>query len=227
MEDALKRERIAAAITSLAFSGILSSAWADDQSVPKPSEPKDDLAEVVVTGSRIRRPELDRLQPTTVQNSEYVERGGYTNVIDVLNQLPAFAEPDSSLMGGPSIFGVGQSFAAFLGLGSQRILILVDGRRFVPANAPTIFGGTGTPPAFADLVDSRARSALGGPAKRRTFSRHSGIRAQPGSAAAGDSRADAQAGGSAVSITGQSCARGGQDRVSTASNREIVAGFVR
>jgi hypothetical protein len=69
MEDASKRGRIAAAIISFAFSGILSSAWADDQSVPKPSEPKDDLAEFVVTGSRIRRPELDRLQPTTVQNS--------------------------------------------------------------------------------------------------------------------------------------------------------------
>ena len=170
MEDALKRGRIAAAITSLAFSGILSSAWADDQSVPKPTEPKDDLEEVVVTGSRIRRPELDRLQPTTIQSSEYLERGAYTNVLDVLNQLPTFGEPDSSLMGGgTSNFGVGQSFADFFGLGSQRTLVLVDGRRFVPANAPTIYGGTGSGGEQVDLdviptqlIDKIETIAIGG-----------------------------------------------------------------
>jgi iron complex outermembrane recepter protein len=142
MEDTIKRRSIAVAISSLAFGNMLSGAWADDQSVPKPPEPKDELVEVVVTGSRIRRPELDRLQPTTVLNSEYIERGGYTNVIDALNQLPAFGEPDSSLMGSQSAFGIGQSFAEFFSLGSQRTLVLVDGRRFVPANAPTIFGPT-------------------------------------------------------------------------------------
>jgi iron complex outermembrane recepter protein len=121
---------------------MLPGAWADDQSLPKPPEPKDELAEVVVTGSRIRRPELDRLQPTTILNSEYIERGAYANVIDALNQLPAFGEPDSSLLGSQSPLGIGQSFAEFFSQGSQRTLVLVDGRRFVPANAPTIFGPT-------------------------------------------------------------------------------------
>jgi iron complex outermembrane recepter protein len=169
MEDTFKRRRIAAAITSLAFSSILSSAWADEQSVPKPPEPKDELAEVVVTGSRIRRPELDRLQPTTVLNSEYIERGGYANVMDALDQLPAFGEPESSLMGGGSIFGVGQSFVNFFSQGSQRTLVLVDGRRFVPANAPTIFGATGSGGEQVDLdviptqlIDKIETIAVGG-----------------------------------------------------------------
>jgi iron complex outermembrane receptor protein len=150
MEDALKRGRIAAAV-ALTFGGILSSAWADDQSVPKPSQSKDDLVEVVITGSRIRRPDLDRLQPTTVQSADYIERAAYTNVIDVLDQLPAFGAPASSLMSSSSIFGLGQSFAALFGLGSQRTLTLVDGRRFVPANEPTIFGGTSTGGEQVDL----------------------------------------------------------------------------
>ena len=169
MEDVLKRRRTAAVI-SLAFSNLLSSAWADDQTVPKPPpEPTEELIEVVVTGSRIRRPELDRLQPTTVLSSEYIERGGYTNVIDALSQLPAFGEPDSSLMGGGSIFGVGQSFANFFSMGSQRTLVTVDGRRFVPANAPTVFGGTGSGGEQVDLdvipiqlIDKVETIAVGG-----------------------------------------------------------------
>jgi iron complex outermembrane recepter protein len=150
MEDVFKKGRLAAAIGSLAFSGMLPGAWADDQSVPRPPEPQDELGEVVVTGSRIRRPELDRLQPTTVLSSEYIERGAYTNVIDALNQLPAFGEPDSSLLGSQSAFGVGQSFAEFFSQGSQRTLVLVDGRRFVPASAPTIFGPV---PSGGEQVD--------------------------------------------------------------------------
>jgi iron complex outermembrane receptor protein len=168
MEGMLNLGRITAAVTSLAFSAM-SSAWADDQSVPKPIEPEDKLTEVVVTGSRIRRPDLDRLQPTTVLSSEYIERGAYANVIDALNQLPAFGEPESSLLGSQSNFGVGQSFPEFFSQGSQRTLVLVDGRRFVPANAPTIFGPTASGGEQVDLdviptqlIDKIETIAIGG-----------------------------------------------------------------
>jgi outer membrane receptor protein involved in Fe transport len=110
-----------------------------------------ELAEVVVTGSRIARPELERLQPTQVVTSEFIDKRAYTNVIDALNELPTFGEPDNSLVGGQSSFGVGQSFANFFSLGSQRTLTLVDGRRFVPANSPSIFGATGNGGEQVDL----------------------------------------------------------------------------
>jgi len=122
-----------------------------DQSVPAPAAQKDELAEVVVTGSRIARPELERLQPTQVVTGEFMDKRAYTNVIDALNELPAFGEPDNSLVGGQSSFGVGQSFANFFSLGSQRTLTLVDGRRFVPANSPSIFGATGNGGEQVDL----------------------------------------------------------------------------
>jgi outer membrane receptor protein involved in Fe transport len=126
-------------------------AAAADQSVPAPAAQKDELAEVVVTGSRIARPELERLQPTQVVTGEFMDKRAYTNVIDALNELPAFGEPDNSLVGGQSSFGVGQSFANFFSLGSQRTLTLVDGRRFVPANSPSIFGATGNGGEQVDL----------------------------------------------------------------------------
>ena len=145
--------RIAAIVASLALSDIQSAGVADDQSVPKTPEQKEELAEVVVTGSRIARPELDRLQPTIVLDSEYLDRHAYTNVIDALNELPAFGEPDNSLKGGQSreSFGVGQSFANLFSLESKRTLVLVDGRRFVPANTPSTLGPTGSGGEQVDL----------------------------------------------------------------------------
>ena len=109
------------------------------------------LDQVIITGSRIARPDLERLEPTTVISSEFLDRRAYTNVIDALNDLPAFGQPDNSLVGNQAGFGVGQSFANFFSLGSQRTLTLVDGRRFVPANSPSIFGATGNGGEQVDL----------------------------------------------------------------------------
>ena len=127
------------------------SAAADAGPTAPNSDSRSELAEIVVTGSRIARPELERLQPTQVITSQFLDERAYTNVIDALNELPSFGEPDNSLVGGQSSFGVGQSFANFFSLGSQRTLTLVDGRRFVPANSPSIFGATGNGGEQVDL----------------------------------------------------------------------------
>jgi outer membrane receptor protein involved in Fe transport len=96
---------------------------------------------VVVTGSRIARPDLDNLEPTVSVTSERIEERLQTNIIDVLNEIPAFAPPTTSAVGlQGSSFGVAQSFSDFFGLGSQRTLTLVNGRRFVSSNTPSIFG---------------------------------------------------------------------------------------
>ena len=144
---------IVAALGSLALAGV-STAVAEDQVVPQAArhpEKDEELGETVVTGSRIPRPELERLEPTTIIDSQFLDRRAYTNVIDALNELPAFGQPDNSLVGAQSAFGAGQSFANLFSLGSQRTLTLVDGRRFVPANSPSIFGATGNGGEQVDL----------------------------------------------------------------------------
>jgi iron complex outermembrane recepter protein len=161
---------VALGLPALAFIGVMTARAADDQSVPKPPQAQpEELQEIVVTGSRIARPELERLQPTTVLSSDYLDKRAYTNVIDALNELPAFGQPDNSLQGAQSSFGIGQSFANFFSLGSQRTLTLVDGRRFVPANAPSIFGATGAGGEQVDLnviptqlIDRIETIAIGG-----------------------------------------------------------------
>lgn len=101
-----------------------------------------DLEEVLVTGSRIRRIAFDTLQPTTVFTGLDVDERALTSTADIFNSLPSFGPPGNSPVGRQSSIAVGQSFANFLGLGSQRTLTLVDGRRFVAANTPSINAAT-------------------------------------------------------------------------------------
>src|SRR5215813_7787362 len=48
------------------------------------------LTEVVVTGSRIARPELDRLEPTVTVDSKTLDNKGYLDVGAALSDLPGF-----------------------------------------------------------------------------------------------------------------------------------------
>jgi iron complex outermembrane receptor protein len=96
--------------------------------------------DIVVTGSRIARPEFDTVQPTQVIGAAEIESRGYTNVGQALREIPAFGPPGNSPVGAQSSFGPGQTFVDFFGLGSQRTLVLVNGRRFVSSNTASIFG---------------------------------------------------------------------------------------
>lgn len=123
-------------------------------------------APIVVTGSRIPRVGFDTLEPASVVSSEYLETRGLTNVADALNEIPGFGvgvNPDGNQAG----FGVGQNFVSRFGLGSARTLTLVNGRRFVSTNAPSIFGNTPGQQVDlnvipSELVDRIENVAIGG-----------------------------------------------------------------
>ena len=98
-----------------------------------------EVEEVVVTGSRIKRTGIDTIRPVIGVTAEALDRRAFTNIADALNEVPAFGagiNPDGAQNG----FTVGQSFSDLFDLGTQRTLTLVNGRRFVSSNTPTIFG---------------------------------------------------------------------------------------
>jgi len=99
---------------------------------------------IVVTGSRIARPNFETLQPAVVINSAEIEARGFETLGQAINEQPAFGVPGASPVGNAQggSFGSGQSFVNFLGLGDQRTLTLVNGRRFVGSNTASIFGPT-------------------------------------------------------------------------------------
>ncbi|MEH6662553.1 MAG: TonB-dependent receptor plug domain-containing protein, partial [Parasphingorhabdus sp.] len=86
---------------------------------------------IVVTGSRIARPGVDSPSPVTVVASEDIKLQGVTRVEDILNSLPAVsASQASSLANGAD----GTATVDLRGLGSNRTLALINGRRIVPGD---------------------------------------------------------------------------------------------
>jgi iron complex outermembrane recepter protein len=134
-----------AAVLALAMIATPAAAQTADQAPQDAAAPQDDqpaAAEgtIVVTGSRIARPEFDTVQPTQVVGAAQIESRGYTNVGQALREIPSFGPPGNSAVGAQSSFGPAQTFVDFFGLGTQRTLVLVNGRRFVSSNTASIFG---------------------------------------------------------------------------------------
>lgn len=113
--------------------------------------PKGDK-DIVVTGSRIAQRGLNTSSPLQQITSADLDARGFQTVAQALNELPTFGVPGASPVGfNQSGFGAGQSFVNFLGLGSQRTLTLVNGKRFVSSNTSSIFGPTGSGGNQVDL----------------------------------------------------------------------------
>ncbi|HTL93053.1 MAG TPA: TonB-dependent receptor, partial [Steroidobacteraceae bacterium] len=129
-----------------------------------------DLQEVVVTGTRIKRAGFDTLEAAIVTSSKQISRRGYTNVLEALQSTPGFGNPgSSSLSDQQGRLGIAQSFANFFSLGSQRTLTLVNGQRFVSSNTVAGAGSNASPGSQVDLnlipvnlIDHIETIAIGG-----------------------------------------------------------------
>ncbi len=90
---------------------------------------------IVVTGSRIARPELSSTSPLTVVSPDDVKLQGSTRIEDVLNSLPSVAASQASTLANGAD---GTASVDLRGLGTARTLTLVNGRRLVPGDpSPT------------------------------------------------------------------------------------------
>jgi iron complex outermembrane recepter protein len=117
--------------------GIATPAFAQqDQQQPQAGPVEgttaaDDQEAIVITGSRIPQPNLTATSPVTVVNSAEVRTTGTVRAEDLLNSLPqVFAGQSSTVSNGAS----GTATLNLRGLGSQRTLVLVNGRRLVPGD---------------------------------------------------------------------------------------------
>ncbi len=91
-----------------------------------------DAAEtIVVTGSRIARPDLSASVPVAVVSQEQITQAGAANIQDVLADLPAVGQNISRTSSNFSTTGNGVATVNLRNLGSSRTLVLVNGRRFV------------------------------------------------------------------------------------------------
>ena len=91
-----------------------------------------ELEQIVVTGSRIARPDYESASPVVSVSQQLFQQSGSASVDTVINALPQFVPSITSTSNNPS--NAGQSNIDLRGLGSNRVLVLMDGRRVVPAN---------------------------------------------------------------------------------------------
>jgi outer membrane receptor protein involved in Fe transport len=103
-------------------------AYAQDQ---QEAAPASEIGTVVVTGSRIPQPNLTSVSPVTSVGSQELKLEGVTRVEDLINNLPqAVADFGGNLSNGAT----GAATVSLRGLGAQRTLVLVNGRRLMPGD---------------------------------------------------------------------------------------------
>ena len=98
------------------------------------AEPAASGAEIVVTGSRIRRPDFSSPNPVISIGAQQIEESGTTNLTDFLTGYPALQGSSGSDQNSGSGAGIGYTGLNLLNLrnlGTDRTLVLVDGRRHV------------------------------------------------------------------------------------------------
>ena len=95
------------------------------------AEPTANSDLIVVTGSRIPRPELDSVVPVTTIDAETLTRSSNLQLGDALNDLPALRSTFGTSNSGRFIGTAGLSLLDLRGLGTDRTLVLVNGRRHV------------------------------------------------------------------------------------------------
>jgi outer membrane receptor protein involved in Fe transport len=143
------------AATALAMASlfIASGAWAqsDAEEAPK-TDTEAGQPVIVVTGTRIPRPEMQGSIPGSQISGEQIQARGFTNILDALNDIPLVgpgASPVGNAGGQPA--SLGASFVDLLDLGTARTLTPVNGRRFVSGNAGTLFVAANATGSQVDL----------------------------------------------------------------------------
>jgi iron complex outermembrane recepter protein len=94
-------------------------------------EPVRSSQDIVITGTRIPQPNLTSASPVTVLSSQEIKLQGTTRTEDLINSLPqSFASMGSNVSNGAP----GTASVNLRGLGSNRTLVLVNGRRLQPGD---------------------------------------------------------------------------------------------
>lgn len=132
-----KRNHLAMAIGALLSAGIANTSFAQTAEAATDSQDAKTLETVTVTGSHIKRAQISGVGPVTVIDREAIERSGAISVETLLQRLPAaagFAGNQTNAYWADNGYGTTQ--VNLRGLGINRTLVLLNGRRVVN-------GGTG------------------------------------------------------------------------------------
>ncbi|MGE3334649.1 MAG: TonB-dependent receptor plug domain-containing protein [Rhodospirillaceae bacterium] len=129
--------------TTSAIAIIISSAAvqsaAAQQAAPAPAS----IDEIVVTGSRVVRDGYEAPTPVSVLGADQLNAMANTNIADAVRQLPVFSNAVSGRTATANLTSgaAGVNLLNLRGMGSQRTLVLLDGKRVINASLSNGFTG--------------------------------------------------------------------------------------
>jgi len=122
--------RLALSLGVAATAGVLGTAQAQTAADNSTDQKSQSLETIVVTGSNIRRVDIETANPIVTIDKAAIQQSGKLTLGDLVQDLPAVTGPVTNPRvnnGG----GTGFSSISLRGLGSARTLILVDGHRYL------------------------------------------------------------------------------------------------
>lgn len=140
------------ALTILTFAP---TAFAQDNGAQ--ADAADQEQAIVVTGSRIVRRDYEANSPIVTAGQELLQNSSTSAIETSLNKLPAFTPVQTPALGGdiqPTATSTpGAATVSLRNLGTNRNLVLVDGRRATPANALGVVDINTIPAAAIERVE--------------------------------------------------------------------------
>ena len=134
--------------------GLLGAALVAVTSVAANAQDQE-LEQIIVTGSRIARPDFESASPIVTISQDRFELTGSATVETTLNSMPQFVGSWGSASNNPFASGGvgGQAQASLRGLNNTATLVLIDGRRMVPSNGYGVPDLNLIPPSLVKSVE--------------------------------------------------------------------------
>jgi outer membrane receptor protein involved in Fe transport len=123
-----------------------------ETTTPAPGNTNDEDV-IVVTGSRLRRPDLESTVPVASIKAQDIYNNANPNVGEVLNNLPQLRSTYSQQNPESGIGVAGLNLLDLRGLGPNRTLVLVNGRRHVAADLQLTAAAVDINSIPTDLID--------------------------------------------------------------------------
>ncbi|WND01386.1 TonB-dependent receptor [Temperatibacter marinus] len=143
--DIKSMRRVALMGSTAVLAASLSNA-----AIAQDDEDEESIEEVIVTGSLIRNPNLTRSAPVAIVSSDEMELQGTLTAEEILREIPGMVPSIGQQVNNGN---GGFSYVNLRGLGSNRNIVLVDGRRMSPSELNGRFDLNNIPLALVSRVD--------------------------------------------------------------------------
>lgn len=159
------RSHILASTLLVSVTSFAAPAFAQDAQEPARATSTEEAAadagatgeEIVVTGTLIRNPNLELSTPVNVTTADNIELKQSNTAEDVLRELPGVVANMGSAVNNGS---TGAAYVDLRGLGANRNIVLLDGKRIVPNDANGQVDLNSIPLALVERVDALTGAAV-------------------------------------------------------------------